>query len=141
LFERPRVLYSNEGRDQAESSFFSCRNHPALGCAALPRAGARTAEQPAPDSGIVRVKSAFGVAETIARIKKDIAAKGIEFFDEIDQGKLAAGAGIILRPSILLIFGNPPLGIQFLTANAYSGLDWPVRMLVLHDSTGQVWIA
>ncbi len=89
----------------------------------------------------MRVKSAFGVAETIARIKKDIAAKGIEFFDEIDQGKLAAGAGIILRPSILLIFGNPPLGIQFLTANAYSGLDWPVRMLVLHDSTGQVWIA
>ena len=98
-------------------------------------------DQPAPESGVIRVKSAYGVEETIARIKQDIAAKGIKFFDQIDQAKLAADAGITLRPSTLLIFGNPPLGIQFLTANPYSGLDWPVRMLVLQDSTGQVWVA
>jgi uncharacterized protein (DUF302 family) len=46
-----------------------------------------------------------------------------------------------LRPSILLTFGNPPLGVQFLTANPFAGLDWPVRMLVLQDADGQVWIA
>jgi uncharacterized protein (DUF302 family) len=98
-------------------------------------------EQPAPESGIIRVKSAYGVDESIARIKADIAAKGIKFFDDIDQAALAAGAGIQLRPSHLLLFGNPPLGIQFLTANAYAGIDWPVRMLVLQDSSGQVWVA
>jgi uncharacterized protein (DUF302 family) len=93
------------------------------------------------DEGVIRVKSAYGLDETIARLKADIAAKGIKFFDQIDQAKLAADAGIKLNPSTLLVFGNPPLGIQFLTANPYAGLDWPVRMLVLQDSDGQVWVA
>ena len=95
----------------------------------------------ASDEGVIRVKSAYGLDETITRIKADIAAKGIKFFDQIDQAKLAADAGIKLNPSTLLVFGNPPLGIQFLTANPYAGLDWPVRMLVLQDSDGQVWVA
>jgi len=56
--------------------------------------------------------------------------KASSFFNEIDQSKLAADAGIKLRPSVLLIFGNPPLGTQFITANANAGLDWPVRLLV-----------
>jgi uncharacterized protein (DUF302 family) len=93
------------------------------------------------DEGVLRVKSSYGVAETITRLKADIATKGIRFFDEIDQQKLAADAGITLNPSTLLVFGNPPLGTQFLSANPYSGLDWPVRMLVLQDADGQVWIA
>ena len=93
------------------------------------------------DDGVIRVKSAYGVDETVSRLKADIAAKGIKFFDQIDQSQLGADAGIKLNPSTLLIFGNPPLGIQFLTANPYAGLDWPVRMLVLQDKTGQVWIA
>ena len=110
---------------------------------ALPIAAtlAEPAAPPAVDSGVVRVKSGYGMSETIARIKQDIAAKGIRFFDEIDQTKLAGDAGINLRPSTLLIFGNPPLGIQFLTANPYAGLDWPVRMIVFQDADGQVWIA
>jgi uncharacterized protein (DUF302 family) len=93
------------------------------------------------DDGIVRVKSAFPMATTIERLKGDIAGKGIKFFDEIDQSKLAAAAGIKLRPSVLLIFGNPPLGTQFITANAVAGLDWPVRLLVFEDETGEVWMA
>ena len=91
--------------------------------------------------GVIRVKSAYGLDETITRLKADIAAKGIKFFDQIDQSQLGADANIKLNPSTLLIFGNPPLGIQFLTANPYAGLDWPVRMLVLQDKDGQVWIA
>ena len=82
------------------------------------------------DDGIVKVKSAYPLAVTIERLKSDIAGKGIKFFDEIDQSKLAADAGIKLRPSVLLVFGNPPLGTQFITANAAAGLDWPVRLLV-----------
>ena len=69
------------------------------------------------DDGIVRVKSAVPMAEAITRIKADIAGKGIKFFTEIDQSKLAADAGIKLRPSTLLVFGNPPLGTQFITSN------------------------
>jgi Uncharacterized conserved protein len=81
------------------------------------------------------------VDETVARMRQDIAAKGITFFQEVDQSRLAAGAGISLRPSTLLVFGNPPLGAQFLTSNPYSGLDWPVRVLVLQEADGSVWVA
>jgi len=94
---------------------------------------------PKSNDGIVRVKSSYDFQETIARLKKDIAAKGIRFFSEIDQTELAAGAGIKLNPSTLLVFGNPPLGTQFITANPNAGLDWPVRLLVTQDNTGAVW--
>ncbi|MGE5774503.1 MAG: DUF302 domain-containing protein [Hyphomicrobiales bacterium] len=94
---------------------------------------------PKSNDGIVRVKSSYNFQETIARLKKDIAAKGIRFFNEIDQTELAAGAGIKLNPSTLLVFGNPPLGTQFMTANPNAGLDWPVRLLVVQDSAGVVW--
>lgn len=89
--------------------------------------------------GIVRVKSAYGFDETIDRLKKDIADKGIMFFMAVDQSKLGADAGIALPRSTLLVFGNPPLGVQFLTANPNAGLDWPVRLLVSEDDKGQVW--
>ena len=91
------------------------------------------------DDGIVRVKSAVPMSEAITRIKADIATKGIKFFSEIDQSKLAADAGIKLRPSTLLVFGNPPLGTQFITSNPNAGLDWPVRLLLTQDDNGDVW--
>ena len=103
-------------------------------------ADAQTTNVPG-DDGLVKVQSAYSVDETVARIKKDIADKGIVFFQEIDRSRLAAGAGITLPRSTLLTFGNPPLGAQFLTSNPYSGLDWPVRVLVLQEADGSVWVA
>ena len=91
------------------------------------------------DDGIVRVKSAVPMQEAIVRIKADITAKGIKFFSEINQSKLAADADIKLRPSTLLVFGNPPLGTQFITSNPNAGLDWPVRLLLTQDDNGDVW--
>jgi uncharacterized protein (DUF302 family) len=114
-------------------------------CSALLLACALTASLPAvtlaDNDGVVRVRSAYPMGETIERLKKDIADKGIRFFSEIDQSKLAAEAGIKLQPSVLLIFGNPPLGTQFITANANAGLDWPVRLLVFENEKGEVWAA
>lgn len=79
-------------------------------------------------------------APLASRLKADIASKGIRFFSEIDQSKLAAGASIKLAPSTLLVLGNAPLGTLFITANSLAGLDWPVRMLVL-EIDGAVWRA
>ena len=103
-----------------------------LACAPILSAGAA-------DDGIVRVKSAYSMPETIQRLKDDIAQKGITFFSEVDQSKLAEGAGIRLRPSTLLMFGNPALGTTFITAKPQAGLDWPVRLLVTQDDSGDVW--
>lgn len=101
----------------------------------VPAAQSRAASK----DGIVRVRSVYDFEQTIVRLKADIAAKGIKFFGEVDQSKLAADAGIKLNPSTLLLFGNPPLGTQFMTSNPNSGLDWPVRLLVIKDSAGAVW--
>ena len=101
----------------------------------VPLASGQASEQ----DGVVRVRSAYPFAETIARLKLDIADKGIKFFSETDQSRLAAEAGIKLNPSTLLVFGNPPLGTQFMTSNANAGLDWPVRLLVVQDAKGEVF--
>jgi uncharacterized protein (DUF302 family) len=91
--------------------------------------------------GLVRVKSAYPMRQTVDRLKKAIAAKGLPFFGSIDQAGLAADAGVKLRPSTLLVFGHPSLGAQFLSSNPYAGLDWPIRLLVLEDAAGRVWVA
>jgi uncharacterized protein (DUF302 family) len=102
-------------------------------------AGAMNQPALAADDGVVRVKSDFPMAESIERVKADIAAKGIRFFNQVDQSALAKGAGIELRPSTLLEFGNPPLGTQFIAAKPEAGLDWPVRLLLTQDDNGTVW--
>ena len=114
------------------------RNFFAGATLALACLGAARAQTVGPD-GIIRVRSDYSVDETVARIRADIAAKGILFFQAVDQAQLAAKAGIKLRPSTLLEFGNPPLGAQFLTANPNAGLDWPVRLLITQDESGAVW--
>lgn len=93
------------------------------------------------ENGVVKTRSAYSMQETIDRITKDVEAKGIKLFDVIDQAKLAKDAGVDIKPSTLIVFGNPPLGTQFLSAKPESGLDWPVRLLVFEDDKGQVWTA
>ena len=112
----------------------------ALGAALVAAPAAMAQAGPGPD-GLIKVRSAYPMDETVARLRRDIEAKGILFFQAVDQAELAKNAGIALRPSTLLTFGNPPLGAQFLTANPYAGLDWPVRLLVLQDEAGGVWAA
>ena len=90
-------------------------------------------------NGLIHTRSAYSVEETAKRIKADVEKKGIMFFTTIDQAKLAKGAGIELPPSTMVMFGNPPLGILFLTAKADSGMDWPVRVLIKQEKDGKVW--
>lgn len=110
-------------------------------CVSPTPVSAQAPVQAAPESGVITVKSAYGFDETVARLKKDVADKGIRFFLTVDQAQLAGEAGIKLNPSTLLIFGNPPLGTQFMTSNPLAGLDWPVRLLVVQDASGDVYAA
>lgn len=106
---------------------------------ALPAAAAEPAAAPA--QGVIRLKSANSFDETVALLKADVQAKGIRFFDQIDQSGLGSQADLAIGRSTLVIFGNPPLGVQFLQSNPDAGLDWPVRMLVLEEKDGSVWVA
>jgi uncharacterized protein (DUF302 family) len=108
---------------------------------ALAPAHSATPVSAAPADGVIKQRSDYGFDETITRIKADIATKGIRFFDEIDQTKLGESAKLPINRSTLLLFGNPPLGVQFLQSNPVAGLDWPVRMLVTQDDDGTVWVS
>ncbi|THK38968.1 DUF302 domain-containing protein [Ensifer sp. MPMI2T] len=91
--------------------------------------------------GIVTVKSRYSVSETVNRIKRSVEEKGITLFGVIDQAKLGNAAGNEVRPSRLVMFGNPALGTTFITANPLAGLDWPVRVLVYQAKDGSVYAA
>lgn len=91
--------------------------------------------------GVVTLKSRYSVSETVKKIKADVEGKGIMLFADIDQAKLGNAAGNKVRPSRLILFGNPALGTTFITANPKSGLDWPVRVLVYQTRDGSVNVA
>ncbi|SJM29017.1 DUF302 domain-containing protein [Mesorhizobium delmotii] len=109
-----------------------------IGCAAMLMAIVVPA---AASDGVVTVKSDYSIAETVARIKKDVLKKGIKFFGVIDQASLGQNAGNDVRPSRLVMFGNPALGTTFITSNPQAGLDWPVRVLVYQAADGSVYAA
>ncbi len=114
----------------------------ALLSASVASAIAETSPAAAPKAeGVLRLRSNHSVADTVRRLKDAIEAKKIRFFDAIDQRALAESASLKLGNSTLVLFGNPPLGVQFLQANRYAGLDWPVRMLVTEEADGSVWLA
>jgi uncharacterized protein (DUF302 family) len=92
-------------------------------------------------AGVLRLVSSHSVEDTVARIKQSVDAKGIRYFFAIDQQQLGATANLPIRKSMLVLFGNPPLGVQFIQANPYAGLDWPVRMLVRETADGKTEIA
>lgn len=103
---------------------------------------APTASMPAVKAdGVVRIRSNHGFDDTVTRLKAAIAAKGVRFFDAIDQQALGREANLPIGKSTIVRFGNPPLGVQFLQANRYAGLDWPVRMLVVEEADGSVSLA
>src|SRR5205085_10072481 len=92
-------------------------------------------------SGVLRLPSSHSVEETVARIKTSVEAKGIRYFTAIDQQQFGTSANLPITKSTLVLFGNPPLGVQFIQANPYAALDWPVRMLVRETADGKTEIA
>lgn len=108
---------------------------------AIPAHAADAPVRTANAADVLTLRSANDFDNTVARLTANVAAKGIRHFATIDQAELARSASLPLRRSTLVLFGNPPLGVQFLQSNPYSGLDWPVRMLVLEDMNGNVWVA
>lgn len=99
------------------------------------------AQAPSQAEGVTRIRSGHDFDETVVRLKAAIAAKGVRFFDAIDLQQLGKDANLPIGRSTIVRFGNPPLGVQMLQANRYAGLDWPVRMLVVEEADGSVWLA
>jgi len=88
----------------------------------------------------IGLSSAHGVTETVERLKALLAQKGIEVFAHIDHAAGARKVGLPLRPTQVLIFGNPKTGTPLMQSQQTIGLDLPLRVLVWEDGEGKVWL-
>jgi uncharacterized protein (DUF302 family) len=92
------------------------------------------------DSDLVTLRSAHGVAETVERLKALLNQKSIQVFADIDHAAGAKNVGLSLRPTRLLIYGNPLAGTPLMQSQQIIGLDLPLRVLVWEDEAGKVWL-
>jgi uncharacterized protein (DUF302 family) len=91
--------------------------------------------------GLVSLKSAFPVKETVERLARQIESKGLTVFCRIDHAANAVSAGLELRPTVLLIFGNAKGGTPLMAAVQTSGIDLPLKALAWEDANGQTWLS
>ena len=93
------------------------------------------------DDDVITKKSHHDVTTTLDRLEKIVKAKGITVMARVDHAKNAQGVGMELRPTQLLIFGNPKLGTALMQVDQRIGLDLPMKVLVWEDAKGTVWLA
>lgn len=92
------------------------------------------------DDGLITKKSAYSVKETLDRLENILKKKGITVAMRWSHSDNGNKVGIPLRPTELLIFGNPKLGTNFFTSKQTSGIDLPMKALAWEDEKGQVWL-
>jgi len=94
---------------------------------------------PYSDGGIENRPSAHSVDETVEKLKSLLAAKGVTVFAVIDHSGEAAKVGLTMRPTKLVIFGNPKSGTPVMVAAPSITIDLPLKILVWEDAQGKVW--
>ncbi|MGD8588625.1 MAG: DUF302 domain-containing protein [Chromatiales bacterium] len=93
------------------------------------------------DDGLVDVQSQFGVAETLDRFEAAAKDAGLHIFARLDHAKGATSVGQQLRPTELLIFGNPKVGTGVMSSNQQAGIELPMKVLAWEDAEGVVWLS
>lgn len=96
---------------------------------------------PAKAADEVTVKgSKYSVKETVDRLTAALKDKGITPVARVDHAAAAKGVGLELKPTEVLLFGNPKLGTPLMQANRHVAIDLPMKVLVWEDDGGKVWI-
>ena len=93
------------------------------------------------EDGLITVRSSYGPADTMSRLEAEVRAKGLTVFARIDHAAGAAGAGLSLGPTELLIFGNAKGGTPLMQADQTIGIDLPLKALVWQDASGDTWLS
>ena len=91
--------------------------------------------------GLTTVPSNLGPLETMARIEAGIKAHGMNIFARVNHAALAAEAGLALRPTEVILFGNPRGGTPLMQASQTMGIDLPLKILVWQDASGQTQVS
>jgi uncharacterized protein (DUF302 family) len=96
---------------------------------------------PSSDNGIVTIPSQESVDETVRKLEALLDAKGVKLFALIDHSGEAEKVGMQMRPTKLLIFGNPKAGTPLMIASPTVAIDLPLKILVWEDAEGHVLIS
>lgn len=99
-----------------------------------------TAISAAAVDGLIAVRSTRDVATTISRLEDLFKTRGLTVFARIDHAAGAAKVGKMLRPTQVLLFGNPASGTPLMECAQTMGIDLPQKMLVWEDDKGQAWV-
>jgi uncharacterized protein (DUF302 family) len=94
-----------------------------------------------PDNGIVTIPGHQSVDQTVEKLQAILAAKGVKVFALIDHSGEAEKAGIQMRPTKLLIFGNPKAGTPLMIAAPTIAIDLPLKILIWEGDDGQVRVS
>ena len=92
-------------------------------------------------NGLISVKSPYPVGQTLDRLEAGTQQHGLKIFARIDHAAGATSIGKTLRPTELLIFGNPQGGTPLMECAQSAGIDLPLKALAYEDEGGQVWLA
>ncbi|MEJ2361178.1 MAG: DUF302 domain-containing protein [Gammaproteobacteria bacterium] len=90
--------------------------------------------------GMIKMKSKYSVSETIDRLANIVKKKGITVALRWNHSAKANKIGIPMRPTELLVFGNPKLGSYMMTAEQTAAIDMPLKAIAWKDAKGQVWL-
>jgi uncharacterized protein (DUF302 family) len=93
----------------------------------------------AAQGGLVSIKSSHGVVTTANRLESALKEKGITVFARIDHAAGAQRVGQTMKPTLLIIFGNPAMGTPLIQRSRSIGIDLPLKALIWEDRAGQVW--
>lgn len=93
------------------------------------------------NNGLINVKSKYSVKETADKLEVALTNKGMKLFARIDHAEGAKNAGIDLRPTELLIFGNPKVGAPLMQCSQSVAIDLPQKALIWNDDSGQTWFS
>lgn len=91
--------------------------------------------------GLTVASSQFDPATTMNRLVAAVEKRGIGILARIDHAAAAEKAGLALRPTELLIFGNPKVGTALMQVQQTAGIDLPLKALVWSDASGKTWLA
>jgi uncharacterized protein (DUF302 family) len=91
--------------------------------------------------GLVTIESSRDFGETLHRLETALAAKGITVFARVDHAAGAVAAGMALRPTTLLMFGNPKAGTPLMQAVQTAGIDLPLKYLVWRDESSKTQVS
>lgn len=94
-----------------------------------------------PNSGMIHLSSPHSVMETLARLEAIVKAKGLPTLARIDHSGDAGKAGLSMRPTQLLIFGNAKAGTPLMVASPTVAIDLPLKALAWQDPDDKVWLS